>query len=562
MTGRETGQETGPANTPPEDPPVLPGWWRLFIAVNPSGPRWPGALRAALALALPASVALLLGHQTAMLMIAGGGFAVIFGEGLPFRARWRVMSIVGALLACGAMAGAMVGTVVWQQESHCGLLLIVVFTSAVAAVSGFVQNALRLPPPGTFFIVMVAGGSTMIARQGVNPVEVGLWTSLGALCAVLIGMVPALWGRRRPETAAVTRLEQQVEAWEAAVENTGQNTVAETHRVRVALAQAWYALSDAGLVAAGRGPGGEQHDLVGRCLAAQRRIAGESTVPLLRPSVRYRIFRSMTPNSHAMTTAVKIGVASLVAGTVGVALGFDRPDWAIVTAMVILQWGPDLRPGTVRAAHRVVGSVAGVLLFAGFHLLELDGWSLLAALALCQFLAEVLVVRNYAFTVTVVTPLAMMMGGAMHQPLGPGVVSRIAEVGIATACAIASLWLIARGADKRRVIRQRENCLAAMTGLLGRLVAGSVPHDALVQRRDLQFELLWERRDAEAMATNRPSADPDGTLWQGHLLVQRCGYRMLDRCASAGNRKLGQPELAELAEATRQVVDQVRVETR
>ena len=56
------------------------------------------------------------------------------------------------------------------------------------------------------------------------------------------------------------------------------------------------------------------------------------------------------------------------------------------------------------------------------------------------------------------------------------------------------------------------------------------------------------------------SADPDGTLWQGHLLVQ---LRLpdADRCArpvtgNSANRSWRS------CQATRQVADQVRVETR
>ena len=34
-------------------------------------------------------------------------------------------------------------------------------TALIATIGAFVQNALRLPAPGSFFIVMVGGGATM-----------------------------------------------------------------------------------------------------------------------------------------------------------------------------------------------------------------------------------------------------------------------------------------------------------------------------------------------------------------------------------------------------------------
>ncbi|MBF6842254.1 hypothetical protein HN289_21705, partial [Acinetobacter baumannii] len=40
--------------------------WQLLTAFNSSAPRWPGALRAALAIFLPGAVALLLGYHQEM----------------------------------------------------------------------------------------------------------------------------------------------------------------------------------------------------------------------------------------------------------------------------------------------------------------------------------------------------------------------------------------------------------------------------------------------------------------------------------------------------------------
>jgi hypothetical protein len=89
------------------------------------------------------------------------------------------MGYAALCLAVGQMAGAFVGSVVWPQIDAGGsdwwMLLIALYTTAIAVVVAFVQNALRLPLPGGFFIVMASGGATMVAKQGMNPVEVGVW---------------------------------------------------------------------------------------------------------------------------------------------------------------------------------------------------------------------------------------------------------------------------------------------------------------------------------------------------------------------------------------------------
>ncbi|MDO5684413.1 MAG: hypothetical protein Q4G46_16505, partial [Propionibacteriaceae bacterium] len=356
---------------PTEPMPPRPGFWALFTAFHSPGPRWPGALRAALALAIPGSVALLLGYTSEMLLIAAGGFAVIYGEGHPFRTRWRVMGVAGLLLVTGAIAGAFVGSVVWEQIGAGGtrwwLLLAALFTASAATVGAFVQNALRLPPPGSFFIIMVTGGSTMVARLGLNPFEVGAWAVVGAVSGILLGMAPMLVHRHRPEVNAVATVERAVRDFAA-----GEASVAKLHQARTALHAAWNMLADAGVIRAGRVIDSSRSELVARTLRAHRQLAGLNTfrdqvdgseeltdtpnyvdltrtaIPHTRPSIAYRLYRSAHRHSHATMTAVKVFIACLAASVVGIAFGLDRPDWAIVSALLILQWGPDRLPGTIR----------------------------------------------------------------------------------------------------------------------------------------------------------------------------------------------------------------------
>ncbi|AGP31434.1 hypothetical protein A606_08965 [Corynebacterium terpenotabidum Y-11] len=511
---------------------------------------------------LPAGVALLLGFETEMLLITGGSFAVIYGEGRPFRTRWRVMVIAGLLLALGQMAGATVGSVVWPQIDAGGsqwwLMLIAVFATTVAAVVVFVQNALRLPPPGGFFLVMVSGGASMVAKQGLNPVEVGCWALIGAATATAIGMAPALWGRRRPETSAVERLEAAVAAYAA----SPVPSVAQTHQVETQLVSTWNTLFDAGRT--------REDELVQRTLAAHVTLArsnptlspapdsyGDVTdtpnyldlsrhaVPLPIPTMRYRLFRSLHRYSRATMATAKVTVACLCAGTVGIAFGFDRPDWSVLSAMLVLQWAPERVSGTIRGLHRLIGSVVGVGVFAVFHLLGVHGWTLLVTLAACQFCTEIFVVKNYALTVVASTPLALLMGGTIHLPLGEVIISRWAEIGVATVFSLGVLWLFPRSAAIRHAEMLIDRSVDAMGALLGALLTTGSAQGALVQRRDLQYELLSERQAALTVALDSPDFAADN--WPQHLRTQRAGYHVLDACTSAGDREITAGEVAELS---------------
>src|SRR5690625_2778872 len=83
-----------------------------------------------------------------------------------------------------------------------------------------------------------------------------------------------------------------------------------------------------------------------------------------------------------------------------------------------------------------------------FYFFGVEGWSLLAALALCQFFAEVMVVKNYALCVIFSTPLALLMGG-ISEPLGSLIVSRGMEIGLSVVFAFIVLWFFSNGSKER-----------------------------------------------------------------------------------------------------------------
>lgn len=161
----------------------------------------------------------------------------------------------------------------------------------------------------------------------------------------------------------------------------------------------------------------------------------------------------------------------------------------------------------------------------------LHEWTLLIAQAICQFGAEVFVVKNYAFCVIFTTPLALLMGNAVTEPLDYVVVSRTAEVGLSILFGLLALWLIGRNASAREHARLVKRSFNQMGAVLGALTT-STAREAAVERRDLQYELLSERRAIQSLAeTNRPAAEAH---WDQHVRIQQAGYRVLDYCHAHG----------------------------
>ena len=531
--------------------PSKADWWTALFSINSRATRWPGALRAALTIILPGSIAILTGNKDAILLICAGAFTVIYGEGIVYRKRWKVLLTAGALLWGGSILGAFVGTLVFAPgNGHWWLLLIALFVAVLGSIVIFIQNALRLPPPGGFFIVMVTGGSTMLARSGIDPLEAIFWPLTAIVTSLVLSMMPALIDPHGPERTTVATLERATKAFEEAKDDE----LARHHQAQIALASAWDALSDSGIIRAGRIVIGAQSDLVERTLNAQRAIvkrnqtglgpdsealfetAGlvdpeRTTMPHSRPTARYRIYSSLTADSHAMVAAKKVAVAALATGIIGVALGLNRPDWGVISALLILQNGPEKIPGTIRGVHRVLGSVLGLGLFSLFYFFGVEGWTLLAALAFCQFFAEIMVVKNYALCVIFSTPLALLMGGS-SEPLNTLIFARSAEIGVSVVFAFIALWFMSNRSKARDYLRLQVRSYQSMNTVLGSLLTGT-PDDALVQRRDLQYELLSERRAIQTLALDHPEQAQQ--QWEKHRQIQHAGYQILDYCSLSPN---------------------------
>ena len=549
--------------------PQRPSTTQLLTAFNSASVRWPSALRAGLAILIPGAIALLTGHDYAILLISTGAFTVIFGEGHPYRTRPRVMLTAGTALITIAAVGVLVGHLIFAPgHGHWWLLLAGLYTTALAAVCGFAQNALRLPPPGTFFLVMVGGGSVMLARTDVTVGQLLFWALTGMVASLVLGMAPALIDAHGPERRAVAALEKAA----AAFKDDRDDSLARHHQAQTALFAAWQALSDAHIIRGGRIIDSQGAHLVDRTLAAQHTIVAHNraldlgadsdqltdsvtdvdpdrtAIPHTRPTGRYRLYRAAVRDSHAMVTTQKVVLSAAITVLVGLSLGFDRPDWGVVSAFLMLQWGPDHVPGTVRGIHRMLGSVVGVLLFSILHYFGISGWTLLLALATCQFCAEIFVAKNYAICVIFSTPLALLMGNSATRPLWPTIQARCGEILLSILIATAVLWLWQRSAPVRNQARLQVRAMESMATLLGLLFVNT-PDAVLSARRDLQYELLSERRAIQSLAVDNPDAVRQ--FWARHIAVQHAGYFLLDFCTTHPDRTATRAELDSLVHEVR-----------
>ena len=146
--------------------------------------------------------------------------------------------------------------------------------------------------------------------------------------------------------------------------------------------------------------------------------------------------------------------------------------------------------------------------------------------------------------------MALMMGNSLDRPLGDVVIDRLAEVCIAVICSFIFLWLWRTTSDAHYHRRLVGHCEAAMGALLGALLMNP-PDRALYARRDLQFELLSERKHMMKMINNNsPYAR---SMWAKHNQLQLTGYTLLDYCNAHADEELSLSEINRLAAAVRQL---------
>ncbi|MGC3005027.1 FUSC family protein, partial [Streptomyces sp. G35A] len=140
--------------------------------------------------------------------------------------------------------------------------------------------------------------------------------------------------------------------------------------------------------------------------------------------------------------AVRTALGCALAGYASLALGIGRPYWALVTAASLYQANVTLTWN--RAVQRVVGNLAGVLIFAAVApLAHLGPLALVLCCLVLNFGAEALIGRNYWLGSVCVTPLALLVTEfAGYQRPGVLITERVVDtlvgalVGFAAAVAV------------------------------------------------------------------------------------------------------------------------------
>lgn len=147
-------------------------------------------------------------------------------------------------------------------------------------------------------------------------------------------------------------------------------------------------------------------------------VSGVLTVRRAAPARATTTHAAPPPASRQRVQAVRCGVAVLVAGALATAAPGQHPYWAMVAAVVPMA-AATLGGQLLRAAHRVVGTLGGLVLAGALLALPLGTWATVAVAVALQVAAELLVTRHYGAAMLAITPLALLVGQLAHPvPVG------------------------------------------------------------------------------------------------------------------------------------------------
>ena len=581
---------------PPEQPKRFMGTFQLRSARYP----WGKAAAASLSMGICILLGAIAGHVDWGLIATVGGFTSLYVHNEPYAQRAVKLVVIGSALAASLALGTLSAPYTWSMALTLGV---------VSMAATFFAGAYRIPPPsGYFFILVCALGTGLPVDPGSAPLRFGL-ALIGVAVAWVISMVGWIRHPHRPETSAVMAAFREVavflgasdhadkaqhnaalalRASEAAV--TGARQVhwrqpGTSYRLYM-LHERLKALFMAGISIAAEGKGPIHPGLSGAVIGISRAITDSTRAeglvvpqPGLNTPARWRAHRELEqaqriaatpPNefspgfqpsrrrvkdvlsgaldrrSGVVENVLRMGLVVVLATVIAHLLGNPRPYWVPLTCASVLQGVTQV--GTLqRTIQRALGTTIGVILGSLIMAVHPPVAVMIVALMGFQWLAELLIVRNYGLAMVVITPLPLILAEAGFPGLQPAflVHSRLEDTLLGCVIGVIGVLVLWRRASSQRLPHlaaqalRLEGALLLSAALVRQHEATvrheatpkhevAVKHDLVRQKNALQGLLLNLRTTYDAAVSEIPRAKPvlEG-FWPIMIAVTRLGYSIV-----------------------------------
>ncbi len=545
------------------------------------------ALRAAIAMAVPAVPMALAGHSEQAVYAMLGSFTTTFGRNLPYAHRARVLALVAVAMTACVGGGSALAVWARPREGGAGEVVVVVAMALVAGVAKFVCDAARLRGLGAvlllFSFAVAANGAP--APGDVLPQTV--LAAVGGAVAWVLAVSGWLVHPDRPQRLAVAAaLRDLAELLEALGEGDGRRLT--RHRATAGTLRAYRSLGVMPPTAAERGGRGDvcvrltdlswsllidsarrsPDDPAALALHLRRQVrllvSRRRRVPSLLPelSVAFVIVQGGTgpgtagagrdparpstrlaaelraaelvtgrlPGGHGhlpvlLVPALRIVLGTGLAGGLALLLGLGHGYWAAISAAAVLH-SINLRTAAQRAVQRTLGTIAGLALALGVLATDPDPVALVLVIVLLEFLLEYVVARNYGLGVVFLTPLALLMTSlAAPAPAGTLVQDRALSSLLGIVVGLGCGLLVVHGHAAIRA----ERALRACTEAAGRA------ERALAERAEPAFPVVQTQLAAAVVELREADDAAAGELWQAEIdptelaAAEQRAYLLLER---------------------------------
>jgi uncharacterized membrane protein YccC len=168
----------------------------------------------------------------------------------------------------------------------------------------------------------------------------------------------------------------------------------------------------------------------------------------------------------------------IAAAALAVMVGAPQPYWAIAACAAVLMIDGS-RTTVRRAAHRTTGTVVGVALTAALFAADLPLPATILAVAVLQYLAELLMPRHYGAAVVFVTPLALLLAELATNQSTSGLLGvRLVDTVLGCAAALAVGLLVFPRAAGNRLSARLLHATESINVVRGLQAGGSEPTSA------------------------------------------------------------------------------------
>ncbi|MFE2565609.1 FUSC family protein [Streptomyces mirabilis] len=517
------------------------------------------ALRAALAMALPAVPLVLSGRTALAVFPMMGAFTTTFGRNLPYRRRARVLAVAAVAMTMCVGLGATLAALTDPQAGGLGTAVVIAAMAVTAGLAKFLCDATRLSGLGAVLMLFSFAVAANGPADGLTDVlaETGL-TATGAATAWALALVGWVVHPDRPQRLAVAvALRGLADLLE---QGGGADRAVHTrHRATTAVLRAYQSLGLSPLTTDQRH--GERSgtcvfltDLAWSLLitSVRRQTPDAPTARYLRVQARYltvRYRRPPSPLPHPMfeagpaarraaeltvgdsgspghvavlvVPAFRMALGTGLAGGLAAFLSFGHGYWAALSAAAVLH-SVNVRSTLERALQRTLGTAAGLLIAFGVLATRPAPTALVALIVLFEFLLEYTVARNYGLGVVFLTPLALLMSDlASPAPVGTLVHDRTLGSVLGILIGLACALLVVHGRPAARVERALAACGEASQRAESALAdSAAVPHSAV--QTQLAVAVVEPREADDAAAGELYAANVDPANWQPRSSAPMC----------------------------------------